>query len=167
MKDRLLVAAGALALFTLGLGPSGSSRGDDKASKDIVETAIQAGQFNTLVKALKAADLLETLKGEGPFTLFAPTDEAFAKVPKDKLEALLKDKKALTDVLTYHVQRSKILFAGLGPFNLIRPQVGKGITITVENGKFKVDGANVVKTDIICRNGVIHVIDSVLLPPAN
>lgn len=145
---------------------AGASLGDEKAAeKDLVETAVEAGQFKTLVTAVKAAELVETLKGKGPFTVFAPTDEAFAKVPKDKLEALLKDKKALTAVLTYHVVPGKVMAADVVKLDSAKTAQGRSITIVTKDGKVTINGANVLKTDIVCSNGVIHVIDAVILPP--
>lgn len=133
--------------------------------KDIVDTAVGAGQFKTLVAAVKAAGLVETLKGEGPFTVFAPTDEAFAKIPKETLDALLKDKKALTAVLTYHVVPGKVLAADVVKLETAKTVNGKPITIVTKDGKVTINGVHVIKTDILCTNGVIHVIDAVLLPP--
>jgi uncharacterized surface protein with fasciclin (FAS1) repeats len=129
---------------------------------DIVDTAIAAGSFKTLVTAVQAAGLVETLKGPGPFTVFAPTDEAFAKIPKDKLDALLKDKKALTAVLTYHVVPGKVMAADVKA-GQVKTVQGSSLTVTTQGG-VKVDNANVVKTDIGTSNGVIHVIDSVIMP---
>ena len=137
----------------------------DEPTKDVVVTAVAADQFKTLVKAVKAAELVETLKGEGPFTVFAPTDEAFDKVPKEKLEALIKDKKALASVLTYHVVPGKVTAADVVKLNSAKTLQGQEVRIVVKDGKVTVNGANVVKTDIVCKNGVIHVIDSVILPP--
>jgi len=131
-------------------------------AKDIVETAVAAGSFKTLAAALQAAGLVETLKGPGPFTVFAPTDEAFAKVPKDQLDALLKDKAKLTAVLTYHVVPGKVMAADVKAGEVKTVQ-GSTLTVTTAGG-VKVDAANVVKTDIVASNGVIHVIDSVVLP---
>ncbi len=133
---------------------------------DIVNTAISAGSFNTLVTAIKAADLVSTLKSEGPFTVFAPTDEAFAKIPKDQLDALLADKKALTNVLTYHVVPGKVMAKDVVNLNKVRTVQGQEINIDITDG-VKVDGANVIKTDIMTSNGVIHVIDKVILPAAS
>jgi uncharacterized surface protein with fasciclin (FAS1) repeats len=136
--------------------------------KDIVETAVAAGSFKTLATALTAAGLIETLKGPGPFTVFAPTDEAFAKIPKAQLEALLADKAALKNVLLYHVVAGKVMAADVVKLN------GKGAK-TVQGAEAKVvlmgstvmlNNAHVVKTDIAAKNGVIHVIDAVILPPA-
>lgn len=129
---------------------------------DIVDTAISAGSFKTLVTAVQAAGLVDTLKGTGPFTVFAPTDEAFAKIPKDKLDALLKDKAALTKVLTYHVVPGKVMAADVKA-GKVKTVQGSELTVSTMGG-VKVDAANVVKTDITADNGVIHVIDSVVLP---
>lgn len=134
-------------------------------AKDIVETAVAAGSFKTLATALQAAGLVETLKGKGPFTVFAPTDEAFAKIPKAQLDALLKDKKALAAVLTYHVVAGKVLAADVVKLKEAKTVNGAAAKIMVNGGKVMVDGANVVKTDIIASNGVIHVIDAVIMPP--
>jgi uncharacterized surface protein with fasciclin (FAS1) repeats len=133
--------------------------------KDIVDTAAGAEDFSTLVTAVKAADLVGALKGEGPFTVFAPTNEAFSKVPKDQLDALLKDKDALTQVLTYHVVPGKVMAADVVKITEAETLQGQPLKIAVEEGKVTVNGVNVVKTDIDCTNGVIHVIDGVLLPP--
>jgi uncharacterized surface protein with fasciclin (FAS1) repeats len=132
------------------------------ADKDIVDTAISAGAFKTLVTAVQKAGLVETLKGKGPFTLFAPSDEAFAKIPKAQLDALLADKAALTKVLTYHVVAGKVMAADVKAGNAKSVQ-GSDITITTDGGVM-VDQAKVVKTDIAASNGVIHVIDSVMMP---
>lgn len=132
------------------------------ADKDIVDTAIGAGSFKTLVAAVQAAGLVDTLKGKGPFTVFAPTDEAFAKIPKDQLDALLKDKAKLTAVLTYHVVAGKVMAKDVKAGEVKSVQ-GDTITVTTAGG-VKVDKANVVKTDIAASNGVIHVIDSVIMP---
>ncbi|MBL8363578.1 MAG: fasciclin domain-containing protein [Rubrivivax sp.] len=131
-------------------------------AKDIVETAVAAGQFKTLATALQAAGLVDTLKGQGPFTVFAPTDEAFAKVPKDQLDALLKDKAKLTAVLTYHVVPGKVMAADVKAGKVKTVQGGE-LTVATAGGVM-VDNAKVVKTDITASNGVIHVIDSVVIP---
>jgi uncharacterized surface protein with fasciclin (FAS1) repeats len=133
------------------------------AEKDIVDTAVAAGSFKTLAKLLTDAGLVDTLKGAGPFTVFAPTDEAFAKVPKATLEALGKDKDKLRAVLTYHVVPGKVMAADVTKLTSAKTVQGQSITISTAGG-VKVDNANVVKTDIACTNGVIHVIDSVILP---
>mgnify|MGYP001005037616 CR=1 FL=1 len=131
-------------------------------AKDIVDTAVSAGQFKTLAAALQAAGLVDTLKGKGPFTVFAPTDEAFAKIPKAQLDALLADKAKLTAVLTYHVVPGKVMAADVKA-GKVKTVQGSDLTIATAGG-VKVDNANVIKTDIVADNGVIHVIDSVVLP---
>lgn len=138
---------------------------DAKKQQDIVDTAVSSKDFKTLVTAVKAADLAEVLKGKGPFTVFAPTDKAFAKIPKEKLEALLKDKRALADILTYHVVAGKVLAADVVKLKSAKTVLGKPVTITVKDKTVKVNDATVTATDIQCSNGVIHVIDTVLLPP--
>ena len=131
-------------------------------AKDIVDTAVAAGSFKTLATALGAAGLVDTLKGKGPFTVFAPTDEAFAKIPKADLDALLKDKAKLTAVLTYHVVSGKVMAADVKA-GKVKTVQGSEVTVTTMGG-VKVDKANVVKTDIVADNGVIHVIDTVIMP---
>ncbi len=138
---------------------------ETKAGKNIVETAVAAGEFSTLVKAVKAADLAETLQGDGPFTVFAPTDEAFAKVPKEQLDALLKDKKALAAVLTYHVVPGKVTAADVVKLDSAKTVEGHKLNIKTKQDTVMINNAKVVKADIMCSNGVIHVIDAVLLPP--
>jgi uncharacterized surface protein with fasciclin (FAS1) repeats len=139
------------------------------AEKDIVDTAV-AAQFKTLVAAVKAADLVDTLKGEGPFTVFAPTDEAFAKLPPGTVEELLKpeNKDKLKAILTYHVVAGKVMAADVVKLNgkNVRTVQGNPVAIQVNGGTVMVGKAKVTKTDIVTSNGVIHVIDTVLLPPA-
>ncbi len=137
----------------------------NKADKmDIVETAVAAESFQTLVTAIKAAGLVETLKGEGPFTVFAPTDEAFAALPEGTVENLLKDKEKLTAVLTYHVVPGKVMASDVVKIDKAQTVNGQSVKVKVKNDKVMIDNANVVKTDIACSNGVIHVIDAVILP---
>ena len=131
-------------------------------AKDIVDTAVGAGTFKTLAAALTAAGLVDTLKGPGPFTVFAPTDEAFAKIPKADLDALLKDKAKLTSVLTYHVVGGKVMAADVKA-GKVKTVQGSDITIATSGGVM-VDKAKVIKTDIVADNGVIDVIDSVIMP---
>jgi uncharacterized surface protein with fasciclin (FAS1) repeats len=135
-------------------------------SKDIVDTAVADDDFNTLVAAIQAAGLVETLKGEGPFTVFAPTDEAFAKLPKGTLDSLLKpeNKQKLASILTYHVVSGKVMAADVVKLTEAKTVNGQSLTINVKDGTVMVDSAKVIKTDIECSNGVIHVIDAVLLP---
>jgi uncharacterized surface protein with fasciclin (FAS1) repeats len=150
MKKQMI----ALALSAAALAPAWAA--------DIVDTAVKAGSFKTLATALQAAGLVETLKGKGPFTVFAPTDEAFAKIPKADLDALLKDKAKLTAVLTYHVVPGKVMAADVKA-GKVKTVQGSELTVATAGG-VKVDNANVIKTDIVADNGVIHVIDSVVLP---
>lgn len=132
------------------------------AEKDIVDTAIAAGSLKTLVIAVQKAGLVETLKGKGPFTVFAPSDEAFAKIPKDQLDALLADKAKLTKVLTYHVVAGKIMAADVKG-GAVKSVEGSNLTMAIDGG-VTVDKAKVVKADIAASNGVIHVIDTVVMP---
>ena len=131
-------------------------------AKDIVDTAVAAGNFKTLATALQAAGLVDTLKGKGPFTVFAPTDDAFAKVPKADLDALLKDKAKLTAVLTYHVVPGKVMAKDVKA-GKVKTVQGSELTIGTAGG-VTVDSAKVTATDIVADNGVIHVIDSVVMP---
>ena len=131
-------------------------------AKDIVDTAVAAGDFKTLAVALEKAGLIDTLKGKGPFTVFAPTDAAFAKVPKKDLDALLADKSKLASVLTYHVLPGSVMAKDVKA-GKVKTVQGSDLTLSTSDG-VKVDGANVLKTDIVADNGVIHVIDSVVLP---
>ena len=131
-------------------------------AQDVVDTAVKAGNFTTLVTAVKAAGLVDTLKGPGPFTVFAPTDAAFAKVPKATLDALLADKAALTKVLTYHVVPGKVMAADVKA-GKVKTVQGQELTITTQGGVM-VDNAKVVATDVAASNGVIHAIDTVLMP---
>jgi uncharacterized surface protein with fasciclin (FAS1) repeats len=160
-----LAAVPALGLAVTLLSPAAADEHEAKDKKTIVETAIAAKDFKTLVTAVKAAELVETLSGEGPFTVFAPTDEAFKAVPAEQLQALLKDKKALQGVLTYHVVEGKVMAADVVKLTEAETVQGEKVTIVVKDGKVQINGANVVTTDIECSNGVIHVIDAVLLPP--
>jgi len=136
--------------------------------KDIIDTAVGAGSFKTLAAALTAAGLIETLKGNGPFTVFAPSDEAFAKLPAGTVESLLKDIPALTSILTYHVVSGKVMAADVVTMDgkSAKTVNGKDIKISVKDGVHLNGTSKVVTTDINCTNGVIHVIDSVILPPA-
>ncbi len=156
------------ALLTGALAFQGANASDSKAKApaDIVDTAVAAGSFNTLAAALKAAGLVETLKGTGPFTVFAPTDEAFAKLPAGTVESLLKpeNKAKLAGILTYHVVAGKVMAADVVKLTSAKTVNGQSVKIAVDGGKVKINDANVVKTDIATSNGVIHVIDTVLLP---
>jgi uncharacterized surface protein with fasciclin (FAS1) repeats len=133
------------------------------AAKDIVDTAVDAGQFKTLVTAVKAAGLVDTLKGPGPFTVFAPTDAAFAKLPPGTVDSLLKDPARLRAILTYHVLPGKVMAADVKT-GAARTVQGQSVALKAEGGKVMVDAANVVSADVAASNGVIHVIDAVMLP---
>lgn len=159
---RIFVMTGLALLLTLSF--NSASFADSK--KDIVDTAVAAGDFKTLAAALQAAGLVDTLKGPGPFTVFAPTDEAFAKLPAGTVEDLLKpeNKQKLVSILTYHVIAGDVMAKDVVKLSEAKTVNGKDLKIMVEGSRVTVDGANVTKTDIKCSNGVIHVIDSVLLP---
>jgi len=159
MQNRCFALAVAVAMMAV------SSAQAADPPKDIVDTAVAAGSFKTLAAALKAADLVATLKGDGPFTVFAPTDEAFAKLPKGTLEDLLKpeNKAKLAGILTYHVVSGKVMAADVVKLKMAKTVQGQELKIDAKDG-VKVDGAKVVKTDIACTNGVIHVIDTVVMP---
>lgn len=129
----------------------------------IVDVAVFAGKFNTLVQAVQAAGLVEALSGEGPFTVFAPTDEAFAQIPADTLQAVLNNKEQLTAILTYHVVPGKLMAADVVRSSQLQTLQGQSITVSTEGG-VKVDDASVIQTDIEADNGVIHVIDRVIMP---
>ena len=146
-----------LIALALTLGSATAAR-----AADIVETAVKAGSFKTLVAAVQAAGLVDTLKGPGPFTVFAPTDAAFAKVPKEALDALLKDKAALTKVLTYHVVSGKVMAADVKA-GKVRTVQGQELTLGTTGG-VTVDSARVTAADVVASNGVIHVIDTVVMP---
>ena len=162
MKIQNIVAAAAIALASIGAQAAGNA-----PSKDIVDTAVEAGSFKTLAAALQTADLVSTLKGEGPFTVFAPTDAAFAKIPKADLDALLKDKNALTKVLTYHVVAGEVMAADVVKLTQAKTVEGSPIKIRVVDGKVMINDAKVAATDIAASNGVIHVIDTVIMPARN
>ena len=134
------------------------------SAADIVDTAVAAGSFNTLVTAVKAAGLVDTLKSAGPFTVFAPTDDAFAKLPAGTVEGLLHDTAKLKKILLYHVVSGKVMAADVVKIKSAKTVEGSSAKISVKGGAVMVDGAHVVKTDIGCDNGVIHVIDAVIMP---
>ena len=154
------------ALIALLVWAAPTANAQDDAAKDIVDIAVEAGTFNTLVAAVTAADLVDVLKGEGPFTVFAPTDEAFAALPEGTVENLLKpeNKDQLVAVLTYHVVPGRVMAADVVTLTEAATVQGSTVDISVEDGAVKVDNATVVATDIKASNGVIHVIDAVILP---
>lgn len=153
---RKILSVIALAILTVTAAPAA----------DIVDTAVSAGSFKTLVKAVQAAGLVDTLKGPGPFTVFAPTDEAFAKLPAGTLESLLANPEQLKQVLTYHVVAGKVMASDVVKLKEAKTVQGSAARIKVSGGNVMIDNAKVVKTDIVCDNGVIHVIDTVILPKA-
>jgi uncharacterized surface protein with fasciclin (FAS1) repeats len=157
MLRRTFIASAAAMTFA-------TSAFADGHSMDIVDTAVSAGSFTTLVAAVQAAGLVDTLKGEGPFTVFAPTDEAFAALPEGTVEALLADPEALAAILTYHVVAGKVMSTDLSDGMMAATVNGADITIGTMGG-VSVNGANVLTADIEASNGVIHVIDAVILPP--
>jgi len=166
MKNMLTFTSAALATIMLVATPPAAQA---QKTSDIVDTAVAAGSFTTLAKALTAADLVATLKGPGPFTVFAPTDEAFAKLPPATLNDLLKpeNKAMLRRVLTYHVVPGKVMAADVVKVSSAKAVSGDTLAVKVTGSTVTVDKARVVKTDIAASNGVIHVIDTVMLPPGN
>lgn len=176
MKKSIVITLASLFTLSMGSMAFADHHGEKKgeatkkdhmhhAKADIVETAIKAGQFKTLAAALTAADLVKVLKGEGPFTVFAPTDEAFAKLPKGTVEALLKDKKKLSEILLYHVVPGKVPAEAVVKMKSAKTVAGSDVKIEVKGGVVYLNNAKVIKTDIMTTNGVIHVIDTVIMPP--
>ena len=165
--SRSLFAGVAALLVLVATGVTPSYAGGTATKADIVDTAVAAGSFDTLVTAVKAAGLVETLKSDGPFTVFAPTDEAFAKVPKAQLDALLADKEALTAVLTYHVLPGKVMAADVINERYMTAKTVQGDEVIIDARiGVRVNDANVISADVAASNGVIHVIDAVILPPS-
>jgi len=162
MKTIALLSSAFLACAVSAQDPADASA--PKPTKDIVDTAVAAGSFGTLVTAVKAAGLVETLKGKGPFTVFAPTDDAFAKLPEGTIPALLKDTKQLSQILTYHVVPGNMPAASVVGATWLETAQGQSLLVKVDGKAVTIDGASVIKTDIRCTNGVIHVIDTVVLP---
>jgi uncharacterized surface protein with fasciclin (FAS1) repeats len=159
-----LVALSLIAAAPVAAQNSGMAETKKAETKNIVETAVAAGSFKTLATALQAAGLVETLSGKGPFTVFAPTDEAFAKLPAGTVEALLKDKQKLTAILTYHVVAGNVPSSEVVKLTSAKTVNGQDVKIKVMDGKVMVNNAHVVKADVKASNGVIHVIDTVILP---
>lgn len=156
-----------LALVTSGAliaGPGAEAPVPAPEADDIVEVATSAGSFETLVTALKAADLVEVLKGDGPYTVFAPTDEAFAALPEGTLESLLADQEKLTEILTYHVVEGRVPASEVVKLDRAKTVNGADVSIAVKDGTVMVNDAAVVRADIEAENGIIHVIDKVILP---
>lgn len=149
---------------TLALAPAAAHA--QTMSSDIVDTAVAAGQFTTLAKALDAAGLVDTLKGPGPFTVFAPTDAAFAKLPAGTLDSLVADPDTLRSVLTYHVVPGRVTAADAAKLQSATTVEGEDVSITANDGGVQIDDANVTQPDVMASNGIIHVIDTVILPPS-
>jgi uncharacterized surface protein with fasciclin (FAS1) repeats len=158
MKKLMTAVATTFALSAFAAAPAAAQQ------KDIVDTAVAAGNFTTLVRLVQQAGLVDTLKGPGPFTVFAPTDEAFSKVPKAVLESLANDKEKLRAVLTYHVVPGRVMASDVTKVNQAKTVQGQSVTVKTTGGSVTVDDATVVQTDIGASNGVIHVIDSVIMP---
>lgn len=171
MNMSKIIKLAAVGVTALGLSMASSAALADGhgGEKDIVDTAVAAGSFGTLAAALEAAGLIETLKGDGPFTVFAPTDDAFAKLPEGTVESLLlpENKDQLTAVLTYHVVAGEVLAADVVQLSEATTVNGADVAIKVEGDTVMVNDATVTATDIMASNGVIHVIDTVILPPSN
>ena len=165
MKKSFGIQVMSLAIATVLLTGSviAGSNYADKPKADIVDTAVAAGQFNTLVAAIKAAGLVDTLKSDGPFTVFAPTDEAFDKLPAGTVEALLKDKEKLAAILTYHVVAGQVMAKDVAGMSKAATVQGSELVFNTENGVM-VNNATVIKADVMTCNGVIHVIDTILIP---
>lgn len=157
--SKFLIAA-SMAIFAL----SAIAGGSYKKKQDIVDTAVAAGSFTTLVTALKAAGLVDTLKSKGPFTVFAPTDEAFAKLPKGTVESLLKDKKALTNILLYHVVSGNVMASEVVKLDKATTISKNDVMVSVVDGKVFINKSQVTTADVKASNGVIHIIDTVLIP---
>jgi uncharacterized surface protein with fasciclin (FAS1) repeats len=162
-KLSLIALIGAVALATM---PALAGNYGKQADKDIVDVAVSAGSFNTLAAALEAAGLVDTLKGDGPFTVFAPTDAAFAKLPEGTVEALLlpENREQLTAILTYHVVAGKVTSDQVIALDSATTVNGQDVTIRVDAGNVRIDNATVAAADVMASNGVIHVIDQVILP---
>ena len=166
MKPLKIITMSLLLLAIPALLLAGNYGSKSKASMDIVDTAVSAKSFNTLVAALKAAELVDVLRGDGPFTVFAPTDAAFAKLPAGTVENLLKpeNKAKLQAILTYHVLAGRYMAADVLKMNSAKTVNGKSFMVSMDGGNAMVDSAKIIQTDILASNGVIHVIDSVILP---
>ncbi|MCZ7555842.1 MAG: fasciclin domain-containing protein [Bacteroidia bacterium] len=164
MKTRIAsILFGLLSIALFAQSPV-QAHGHEKGKKDIVTVAVEAGNFTTLAKALTATGLVDALKGKGPFTVFAPTDEAFAKLPKGTLESLLKDTEALKNILLYHVVSGSVTSSEVVKLKNATTLSGQSVMISVKGDKVMIDKSSVTAVDIAASNGVIHVIDQVLIP---
>ena len=160
---RLIISAVLFSFMFSSLLISGNKKGEG-SKKDIVTIAVESGTFNTLAKALTETGLVETLKADGPYTVFAPTDEAFAKLPKGTIEALLKDKEALKKILLYHVVSGKVTSKEVVKLNKAETLEGQNVKIKVIDGSVMINNSKVTTADVMASNGVIHIIDTVLIP---
>ena len=166
MKNRIIILFAMLVFTSVSVFAQMDTKMVMNSSKnDIVQTAIKAGNFTTLATALTEAGLVDALKGDGPFTVFAPTDEAFKNLPDGALEGLLKDKEALKNVLLYHVVSGKVSSKEVVDLNKATTLNGSDLNIKTNNGKVMINDADVIGADVMASNGIIHVIDKVLLPP--
>ena len=166
MKTTRRIATAALAIAALATAAP-IAADEHKKTEDIVDTAVAAGSFTTLAAALEATGLVETLKGDGPFTVFAPTDDAFAKLPDGTVEALLQDTEKLSAILTYHVVSGQVDASQVVDLTSAETVNGENLAIMVKDGMVHVGEAMVVQADVMASNGVIHIIDTVLLPQGN
>lgn len=167
MKKHTIITLAAIFVMSMSvvsLAGQYETKMPEKKAMNIVETAVAAGSFNTLVTAVKTAGLVDALSGEGPFTVFAPTDAAFEMLPKGTVEALLKDKEKLSAILTYHVVSGKVMSSDVAKLKTAKTLNGQEVSIKTSDKNVMIDNARVVQTDIECSNGVIHVIDAVILP---
>jgi uncharacterized surface protein with fasciclin (FAS1) repeats len=165
-KSMLTVLTLSLLISSSVLFAGGHTKSDKYSKKDIVETALEAGVFKTLATALTEADLVAALQGDGPFTVFAPTDDAFAKLPKGTVEGLLKDKEALKNILLYHVVSGNVSSKEVVKIDKAETLAGSNVNIKVKDGSVFINESQVTTADVHASNGVIHIIDTVLLPPS-
>ncbi|MEJ2194047.1 MAG: fasciclin domain-containing protein [Ignavibacteriaceae bacterium] len=163
-SQKLIISAFMFSLIFTSLSFAGDHHKSKSSKKDIVTTAVEAGNFNTLATALTEAGLIEALQGDGPFTVFAPSDDAFAKLPEGTIESLLKDKEALTKVLLYHVVSGEVTSKEVVKLKKAETLEGEYITIKTTDDGVMINNSNIIGADIMASNGVIHVIDTVLLP---
>ena len=163
-SQKLMISAIILSLMITSLLTAGDHDKHNGSKKDIVTIAVESGNFNTLAKALTETGLVEALQGDGPFTVFAPTDEAFAKLPEGTIEALLKDKETLKNILLYHVVSGNVTSKEVVNLNTAETLAGKNVKIKVKDGSVMINDSKVTTADVMASNGVIHIIDTVLIP---
>ena len=163
-SQKLMISAILFSLAIISISFAGDHHNKKGSEKDIVTIAVESGKFNTLAKALTETGLVEALQGDGPFTVFAPTDDAFAKLPEGTIESLLKDKETLKTILLYHVVSGKVTSKQVVDLNEAETLAGKNINIKVKDGSVMINNATVTTADVMASNGVIHIIDTVLIP---